>query len=408
MGRAVTNHRVRVVRRRRGRLRWVIVVVAGVAVGVFAGLAYDFLRTTHTSFRQMFSPPFGGRTFIRILALGEDNTSRRRATGYGLSDTIMVAAVDLDSKTVRAISIPRDTRVQVPGYGFQKINAAYAFGGPALATQAAQAVLRVPVDYFIKTDIAGLKNVVDLVGGVGIEVEKDMHYTDRRGGLYINLRKGYRHLDGDKALQYVRFRRDTMGDLTRIQRQQNFLRALAREIMAPRNWVHLPGIVDEMYRKQYVRTDMNAKDLLALARLARDVPPEQMEMATAPGVPQNIDGISYYIVDQAKTAEVVAKLLEYPSPSQAKVEVLNGSGVAGLAKAVADRLEQSGYEVTSTGNAASFNYQSSEIVVHNRNAAGADKIAHLVGAADIRSEPAADGTAQGADITVIVGRNYRQ
>lgn len=403
--------RVRPVKRTSGAWKWAIVVILGVAIGVLAGTGYKLLNVSNTTVGQMLRPPFGGKRFIRILVLGEDNTHKSKTTGRGLSDTIMVAAVDMDTKSVRAISIPRDTRIEISDHGAQKINAAFPIGGPELTIQAVQSILGVGVDYYIKTDIAGLKNIVDLVGGVGIEVEKNMRYRDRRGGLYINLKKGYRHLDGDKALQYVRFRHDALGDITRIQRQQKFLRALARQMLAPGNWVHLPGLVDQIYSKGYVATNLNLKDMEALSKLARDVPPDQMEMETAPGAPENISGISYYIVDLEKTSELAIRLLQ-PSPAGgsgavARVEVLNGSGIYGLAKAAADRLQQSGYTVTSTGNAPSFDYASSQIIVHNEKASAVE-IAQLVGASDIRTDDAGKAATDGVDITVIIGKDYRQ
>lgn len=399
--------RVRAVRQKNMAWRWALVVVLGMAIGALGGYGYKLLHMSNTTLGQMVKPPFHGQKFVRILVLGEDNTHKSKKTGRGLSDTIMIAALDLNSKTVRAVSIPRDTRIQLYGHGAQKINAAYALGGPDLATEAVQAVLGIDVDYFIKTDIAGLKNIVDLVGGVGIEVEKNMRYRDRRGGLYIDLKKGYRHLDGDKALQYVRFRHDAMGDITRIQRQQKFLRALARQMLSPENWVRLPSVVSEMYGKEYVETNLSLKDIKELASLAREIPPDEMEMETAPGVPQNIDGISYWIIDQEQTALMVERLLEFSQSAAARVEVLNGSGIYGLAKIVADRLEQSGYKVTSMGNAPSFDYAASEIIVHNEKA-NAVEVAQLIGCSNIKDDSSSDADANEADLTVIVGKDYRQ
>ncbi|HOK53922.1 MAG TPA: LCP family protein [Armatimonadota bacterium] len=407
------QHSQRRVRRRSKVWLWIIVVIAGIIAGVIGGLAYRFFSITNTTPLDFVQKPFGGQRIIRILALGEDNTHKSSKTGRGLSDTIMVAAVDLDAKTVRAISIPRDTRVEVAGHGIEKINTCYSIGGPELAIEAAQAVLGVPVDYYIKTDISGLKEIVDLVGGVGIEVEKNMYYRDRRGGLYINLKKGYRHLNGDQALQYVRYRRDVMGDITRIQRQQKFLRALARHSLQKENWAKLPSIATEIYENKYVETNMNLKDIKALVELARDIPPDQMEMETVPGTPQTISGVSYWIPDLEKTAELVDMLLE-PSSTHtaktpnAKVEVLNGSGISGVAKEVADQLEKYGYVITNTGNASRFNYDSSQIIVHNGKVDGADRLAQLIGCTKIRTLDASAGSHDGPDITVIVGKDYRQ
>lgn len=401
------------VRRKKNTWRWVTAIVLGAIIGTVIGYAGSIgakmLRVTNTSVKEMASPPFGGKRFVRILALGEDNTHKSKSTGRGLSDTILVVAVDLDSKAVRGISIPRDTRIEIAGKGFQKINAAYSIGGHELAMEAAEAVLGVGIDYYIQTDIAGLKNIVDLIGGVGIEVEKDMRYTDRRGGLYINLKKGYRHLDGDKALQYVRFRHDTLGDISRIQRQQKFLRAIARHMLEPKNIVQAPKVVSEIYEKGYVHTNLNLKDMKSLIELARDIPPDQMEMDTVPGTPENIDGISYWIADMQKTYDLVAKMLLPGGGGLApSVEVLNGSGMAGIARQVADRLQSSGYRVTSTGNATSFDYERSQIIVRADMADRAQQITQLIGTADIKTINDSAGESKTADITVIIGRNYRQ
>jgi len=383
-------------------VKWTLILIVGVVLGVAAFNMRKIMVLTGTSVGDVVSPPFDGKRFVRILVLGEDNTSKLRNNHRGLSDTIMVAAVDLDQKTVRAISIPRDSRVEIPGHGFCKINSANVYGGPELVREVVQSVIGVPIDYYIMTDIAGLKNIVDLVGGVGIEVEKDMHYTDRRGGLYINLKKGYRHLNGEQALGYVRFRHDALGDITRMERQQKFLRALARQIVAPSNWSRLNQIVNEVYSKGYVQTDMNGRDMLELVRLARDVPQEKVETATAPGAPQNINGASYFIINEEELARLVRVMLEELPENVAKVEVLNGSGVAGLGRDAADQLELSGYIVMSVGNADSQNYENTQILVH-RSHKGEIEIARLIGSTRVIFD---DKKESPVDITVIVGRDY--
>ncbi|MEN6371596.1 MAG: LCP family protein [Armatimonadota bacterium] len=388
---------------------WIISIVLGAAIGYGGARGLLMLRAAHTSVTQMMKPPFNGQKFVRILALGEDNTHKSSATGRGLSDTILVVAVDMDKKTVRGLSVPRDTMIEIPGHGTRKINAAYSIGGPELAVNTVQGVLGVKIDYYMQTDIAGLKNIVDLIGGVGIDVEKNMHYTDRRGGLYINLRKGYRHLNGDQALQYVRFRHDKLGDITRIQRQQKFLRAIARHMLEPRNLVHAPAVVGEIYEKGYVKTNLNLKDLKALIELARDIPPDKMEMEMASGAPQNIDGASYWVIDTIKTSEQVAKLLLPGGGNLApSVEVLNGSGTAGLAKQVSDQLQTLGYRVISTGNANGFNYERSQITARAGMEDKAREIAPLIGNAEVKTAADSESTSGSADITVIIGKNYKQ
>jgi len=395
-------------------------MLLGGGAGVGIGWSLALLSKTHTKPWQLAQPPFGGREFIRILAIGEDNTAKRNKNGRGLSDTIMVAAVDLRNKTVRAVSIPRDTRVDIPGHGIQKINAAHVFGGPDLVRRMAEQLLGVTIDYYVRTDIDGLKNIVDSVGGVGIEIEKDMNYTDRRGGLRIHLRKGYRHLNGDQALQYVRFRHDAWGDVGyemvdgkkvatgRIVRQQKFLRALARQMMQVQNLPKLPSLVAEMYDKGYVETDMSLVDIKALVKIARDILPEDMAMETVPGMPQNIGGVSYWIPDPEATKEVVAQMLEWnPTPSAASlsVEVLNGSGVDGIASRVAERLEAMGYKVVSTGNAPSYDYDRCAVICRGGVNTQVRELAKIFSCAEVKE--ASGRTNPGSpDVTVIVGKDY--
>jgi len=302
---------------------WIVVWLAFAAVlGATGGAALRILSLRmNTTITQAIRPPFDGRGLVRIIALGED---RSNPGTRGRSDTIIIAAIDLNNKTVRAVSIPRDTHVWFPDRDkYDKINSAYARGGPTASLSAAERVLGVGIDYYIKTSIDGLKDTVDLLGGVEIDIEKDMNYVDRRGGLYIHLRKGYRLLNGNQALEYVRFRHDKLGDISRIQRQQKFLRAIARKALSSGSIARLPRIANEVMSN--VETDMSGRDLLALAQMARDVRPEEIEMNTLPGHPENIHGISYWIADEPAVAMMVDRLLRFAPPSTAESRTSSGS-----------------------------------------------------------------------------------
>ncbi len=248
----------------------------------------------------------------------------------------------------------------------------------------------------------GLKNLVDVLGGVEIDIEKNMRYVDRRGGLYIDLKKGYRHLDGDKALQYVRFRHDRLGDLSRIERQQKFLRAVARRITAPENWTKLPEAVDEIMKS--VETNMTARDLLTLAKLAGEIPEGSIRMAVLPGVPETIDRVSYYVPNQDEIPPVVNEMLLF-QPPKPTVAVLNGSGVAGAAERLATVLRGAGYKVTKTGNAGRLDYSESLVLASDPTDVQTVAIAEML---NCRPQPF-DDSAPGekdANVVVIVGRNY--
>lgn len=291
---------------------WIAVYLAVAALlGAAGGAAIRLMMVgPNPSITAAIRPAFDGRKQIRILVLGED----RAAGGVrGRSDTIIVAAVDLENNTVRLVSIPRDTRTFFPRRDrYDKINAEYVHGGPNASVEAVEGLLGVGIDYYIETSIDGLKKTVDLLGGVEIDIEKDMRYTDRRGKLYINLKKGYRLLNGEQALGYVRFRHDRLGDIARIQRQQKFLRAIARKALTPEQLPRLPQIVNQVFEN--VNTNMSSKDLLTLAELARKIPEDQIEMTTLPGYPENIRGISYWIPDPDKVAQVVDDMLSFRPP----------------------------------------------------------------------------------------------
>ena len=386
-----------------GRIGTVIMVlislIAAGAVGSFLGF-YLSRGSMNFNVSEIFDRPFDGAPVVRILVLGEDNTGVKQ--GRGLSDTIILASIDFNANRVAAISIPRDTRVDLDGGGrYGKINAGYVSGGPAATCLLVSELTGVRPDYYIVTNIEGFKGTVDALGGVEIDVDKNMRYTDRRGGLYINLKKGLQVLDGDKAMQYVRFRHDTMGDITRIQRQQKFLKALASKAVEPANLPRLPGMMDAVLKN--VRTDMSPKDIMHLARFASKLDLSAVEMATLPGVPDTISGLSYWVADRADTARVVQNLFYPPNGELPTVEVLNGSGVSGAAARVAEMLREKGYSVESVGNAESFDYVSSEIIRHNGSEDGARELAALLNSQTIKLKP--DETAP-ADVTVIVGRDY--
>ncbi|MCL6518924.1 MAG: LCP family protein [Armatimonadetes bacterium] len=381
-----------------------IILCFAAAVGLGTLLGY---YTTHSGFshkvKEIIEPPFDGKKTVRILVIGEDDTGKRNETKRGLSDSIIIASIDFDKQQVAALSIPRDTRVDLNGYGgMQKINAAHVFGGPMLTRLAVAQLTGIEADYYIKTNTKGFKKCVDILGGVEIDVEKNMRYIDKWGGLYINLEKGRQVLDGEHAMQYVRFRHDALGDISRIQRQQKFLRALVKKAVSPINLPKLPRLISTMLEN--VETDMTPRDLVALAKLASKLDLSQVEMETLPGAPQNINGISYWIADSQKTAEVVAKLFfrQDTTPIPAKIEVLNGSGVQGVAKKVAESLKQSGYEITSVGNAPSFNYTTSEIVCRMRTDKAARHVAEVTGISVIRRET---DESVGADLTIIIGKD---
>lgn len=164
---------------------------------------------------------------FNILLMGEDNVDGSRR-----SDTILFITVDIDDKNIRVLSLPRDTRVMIPGHGTQKLNHAFAYGGQDLMRATVTNYLGEPILYYMIVDYDSFPAFVDMLGGVEIDVPKRMRYVDRAGGLDINIQPGLQTLDGKTALHFVRFRKDALGDIGRIQRQQQFLKAMLKRAYA--------------------------------------------------------------------------------------------------------------------------------------------------------------------------------
>lgn len=263
------------------------------------------------------TPPFGDRDQVNLLVLGVDDGRG----GRGRSDTMMLLRVDTRAPRIVALSIPRDTRVELDSGRHIKINAAHARGGPKLAARVVSELTGLPIHYTMSTDFAGFARLVDLIGGIDLDVEQAMDYEDRWGGLKIHLSPGLQHLDGDRAVQYVRFRKSNMGptrgggsDLSRIARQQKFLDAVAARCLDGPNLLRLPEIIREGQRQ--IKTDLATGDLLYLAGLAKEIGPERLKVLTIPGKTEMVGGQSYWLPDRRKLAEIVRQLGEGDTESR--------------------------------------------------------------------------------------------
>ncbi|MDK2960624.1 MAG: polyisoprenyl-teichoic acid--peptidoglycan teichoic acid transferase, partial [Bacillota bacterium] len=281
---------------------------------------------------------------INVLVLGLDAGVLEPHTGYlpERTDTIMVVTFDPEKKRAGILSIPRDTRVSIPGHGLDKINAAHAYGGTDLAIKTVENLLNIPIHYYVKINYAGLTKLVDALGGVKIDVEQNMHYVDRAGGLKIDLKAGPQVLDGAKAEQYLRYRNQT-GDLGRIGRQQKFVRALAEQVFSASTLLKIPELARIV--SENVETDMSPAQIVYYANLARQVDLAQVPIETLEGTPKYIGGVSYFLVDQGKIGDQVAKVLlgvDREANKAVRLEVLNGSGEPGAAREVAEQLSNMG------------------------------------------------------------------
>ena len=226
-----------------------------------------------------------------VLIMGVD----KREDDVGRSDTMMIATIDprLDQATL--LSIPRDTRVRIYGRGYDKINAAFSYGGVHLAAETVEDFLGIDIDHYVLIDNGSFVKIIDAIGGVDIDVEKRMYYEDPwddDGGLVIDLYPGEQHMDGKTAVTYVRYR-DSEGDIGRVQRQQKFMAACMDKVTSPEIVPRIPKIVREVI--DAVETDMSLRQLLELAGSLKAAQKNGLETDMVPGYPLYIDDISYWI-----------------------------------------------------------------------------------------------------------------
>ena len=339
----------------------------------------------------------GGKQNILVLGMDAGTIGAKEEYNRHRTDTIIVVSLDRKNKDVKVLSIPRDTRVKIGGYGIQKINAAMAFGGPDLAVKTVKDFLGVPIHNYVAIKLSSFRNIVDALGGVEIDVKQRMKYSDPAGGIYIDLYPGLQVLDGDKAEQFVRFREYPDADIGRIRAQQQFMEALVKQALKPATILKIPKIIEVV--QENVETDLQPLELASLANFARQIKQEDIKMYMIPGEGKYISGISYFIPYQEQMNEMIDEV--FFDDGSIKVAVLNGNGQLGVASKVARELESLGFKVVSIANADSFDYETTTIIYPSGKKSDAEKIAEVL--TEARMEEGADDSITLP--TIIVGKD---
>jgi len=264
---------------KRGRKIIIITLVVLFVLAAIVLSAYLWLNNS----------PFSSQQGVNVLVLGTDinleSETEAEASDQPAkdvrTDTIVVVGIRNGGNSVAGISVPRDTLVEIPGHGVTRVNAAHMEGGVPLTIETLENFLDVSLPYYAKVDFAAFIDLIDFFGGIMIDVERDMHYTDKSQGLYIDLKKGNQLLNGDKALQYARFRMDPMGDIGRVKRQQKVIKALAKEALTFKNILKWP----RAYRmiKEHSDTNLTVWDIIRLGWTLRNFSFEDFHLTTLPG-----------------------------------------------------------------------------------------------------------------------------
>lgn len=295
-----------------------------------------------------FNVPFSPRR-QNILLLGVDSNGSNTDMWEGTrSDTIIIVNIDPKTHSVKAISIPRDSKVYLPdNKGVQKINSAHALGGVNLVKKTLKETFGIKIDKYIIVHDDAVEKTVDALGGIPIYVEKRMYYNDYAGKLHIDLQKGNTVLNGQQAVGYLRYRKDGLGDIGRTQRQQWFMKSLFEKLHSPQVITKIPEVINVL--NSHIKTDMSFYELSQYAAMARSIDKNKIEIATLPGAPNQKGYISYWILDPVKTQEVINRMIYRDKPNLEGVKFKGGIMYSPKreadAEAIKDKLNELGFEV---------------------------------------------------------------
>lgn len=295
-----------------------------------------------------FDTPFAPRR-QNILLLGVDSNGQDTDMWEGTrSDTILVVNIDPKTHTIKAISIPRDSKVYLPdNKGVQKINSAHALGGVNLVKKTLKETFGIKIDRYVLIHDEAVEKIVDALGGIPIYVEKKMLYHDYAGKLHIDLEKGNTILNGKQAVGYLRYRKDGLGDIGRTHRQQWFMKSLFDRLHSPQIITKIPEVLN--VANTYIKTDMSFYELSQYAAMARSIDKNKVEIATLPGAPNQRGYISYWILDPIKTQEVINRMIYRDKPVLSegikfKAGIMYSPKREADAEAIKEKLSELGYE----------------------------------------------------------------
>ncbi|MCB8943747.1 MAG: LCP family protein [Ardenticatenaceae bacterium] len=338
------------------------------------------------------SKPWDGTERVTVLMLGIDQ--RCDQSGPTHTDTMMLVTVDPVALSAAVLSLPRDLWVEIPGFGLDRINQAnylgeayeYPGGGPALAVETVEATLGIPINYYVAVNFDAFVEVVDLIGGIEIDVPEaidDPDYPDRCYGFDpFSIEAGTHQMDGTTALKYARTRATFGGDVDRAGRQQAVVLAVREQVLRLDMVPQLMRQAPELWQtfQNNVRTNMSVDEVLQLALLVQDVPREQIHTAvidynyvyneTTPDGRQVLVPIRDKIrqlrddlfAPPAVPTPVIEDLPVLMAQEAARVAVYNGTAVFGLAGETQTYLQDFGFNITEVGNADAATYRTTQVI----------------------------------------------
>ena len=389
---------------------------------------------------------------IQVLMMGVSTDN-----GGKLTDTIMVASYNPQTQSASLLSIPRDTFVgkrESTASAYDKINALYQ-KSPERTLEAVNSITGLEIKYYVVIDNQALIKLVDLIGGVEFEVPIDMDYDDTSQNLHIHLDKGLQTINGEKAEQLLRFRKNNNGtsypssygdnDIGRMKTQRNFIVATIKQTLQPENILKIKGIIDIAY--EYVETNLDLSIIKDYVPYAVNINPDNIKSASLPGAPKSMgpSNLSFYKLDKEATEELLEELygsneensvdssennevdnntensntsnntipddnnsnttsnITKTEAGDIKIELINGSGSSSTLSEVKKDLTAKGYKISKTSTTTS----TSKTTIINKTDVDEkfeNDIKNILGVGNISSSSVSSSQ---VDITIIIGKDYK-
>ncbi|WP_200817680.1 LCP family protein [Calothrix rhizosoleniae] len=331
------------------------------------------------------------------------------------SDTMLMVRFnpEKDNKTVRVLSIPRDTMIAIPEKGLTKVSKANADGGAVLAARMVSRTLsNAPIHRYIRISTNGLQELVDQLGGVEVFVPQPMVYQDATSGLDINLVSGWQTLNGKQALDFARFREQGTGDLGRVQRQQALLVGLRERLLSPSVLPKLPQLTRMMGK--YLDTNLKVEEIMALVNFSLNLEQDKLQMTMLPGTFSRLsrDPDSYWLnltgkaqlLDEYVGVTVGGLKPDKRSLTSLKIAVQNATSNSQLAKNAIAYFQQRGFTQAYPVADWADDRSSTKIIVQKGNLEAGEQIQQTLGFGTV--EVSATGDLE-SDITIRIGKDWR-
>ena len=355
---------------------------------------------------------------VNILLLGMDIGDPNQVENQEIkrTDTIMVVNYNPNTDKITAVSVPRDTLIENNGRSV-KINAAYSIGGYSKIKSEVESLLDININYIVKIDYNAFVDIIDAIGGVKMEIERNMIYDDEGQNLHINFKAGETvKLDGQKAQEFFRWRKNNdgsgfeNGDIDRIQNQHKFISKVIDKCKSPLIIFRIPNIMSAIGNN--VETNMSPFAIIKYAFKFMTVSKDNISMLTAAGTPKMIDGQSFLIFDKNSNKDIISQLSSSGGSNETesgvareniKIKILNGTKINGLAAELKTTMNNLGYTKVDTGNTEV--YDNSKILTNNKS-----MLKTIQSDLDIKKNGKKDDKEEykDYDVIIILGKDYKK